>query len=384
MTMKALKRVLMAGMALAGGMMALNCAGTNRPAPAETEEYIWPLPPEPPRIKYIRSIHSELDVGYQKTLAQKISEAIFGRTRLRALKKPLSTHVDRAGRLYVVDTGWKSVVVFDFDRSRMDFLGTRGRGRLLNPLGITSDSEGNLYVADAGGARIMKYNKDLQFVTAFGGKTVLLRPTGMAVDTVRRRLYVVDTWLHQVKAFDYDSGKLLFTIGKDLPAAPDGVRAPEGTLDRYWNRGHDIGEFNFPTYIAVDKDGNIYVVDTLNFRVQIFSPEGRFLHTFGKVGRAPGQFFRPKGIGIDSEGHIYVADAAFNNIQIFDRQGRLLLFFGTFGSGLADLRMPAGLYIDKKDRIYVVDQFNLRVQVYQFLGGGPTRESELITEKERR
>jgi DNA-binding beta-propeller fold protein YncE len=128
----------------------------------------------------------------------------------------------------------------------------------------------------------------------------------------------------------------------------------------------------------------LYVVDTLNFRVQIFTPNGKFIKTFGEIGNLPGNFYRPKGIGLDSEGHIYVSDASFSNVQIFDQDGRLLLSFGAFGSGLADLRLPAGLYINEHDQIYVVDQFNNRIQVYQFLGAKPVREKDLITKKERR
>ncbi|MDQ7062930.1 MAG: 6-bladed beta-propeller [candidate division KSB1 bacterium] len=372
---------------LAGALfLQFGCGGTQKGKISNDtdEEYVWPLPPDPPRIKYLRSVHSEMDIGYEKTFAQKMTEALFGRTRMRALKKPLSAHVDKKGRLYVVDTGWRSVLIFDFEKRRLKFLGTKGAGRLLRPLGIASDDEGYLYVTDPGGYRIMKYDSTWKFVKAFGGKNVLLRPSGIAVNSKLKRVYVVDTWMHQVRAFDSETGKLLFAIGNDLQEAPEGVTAPEGTLDRYWNRGHETGEFNFPTYIAIDSEGNIYVVDTLNFRVQVFNADGKFLRSFGEIGRAPGQFFRPKGIGIDSEDHIYVADAAFNNVQIFDKQGRLLLFFGTFGSGLADLRMPAGLYIDQKDRIYVVDQFNHRVQIYQYLGGGPSLEKEVITEKQRR
>ncbi len=374
-------------LALAGALaFQLGCAGTQQQRASNDDdvEYVWPLPPDPPRIKYVRSVHSEMDIGYEKTFAQKLTEALFGRTRMRALKKPLSTHVDRKGRLYVVDTGWRSVLIFDFENRRLEFLGTKGTGRLLRPLGITSDEKGYLYVTDPGGYRVMKYDSTWKYVSAFGGKNLLLRPSGIAVNSRLNRVYVVDTWMHHVKVFDSNTGKLLFVIGNDFPEAPEGVKAPPGTLDRYWNRGHAEGEFNFPTYIAIDSEGNVYVVDTLNFRVQVFNADGKFLRSFGEIGRAPGQFFRPKGIGIDSEDHIYVADAAFNNVQIFDKQGRLLLFFGTFGSGLADLRMPAGLFIDHKDRIYVVDQFNHRVQIYQYLGGGPSLEQEVITEKQRR
>ncbi|MFQ5771056.1 MAG: hypothetical protein ACE5HX_11005, partial [bacterium] len=257
----------------------------------------------------------------------------------------------------------------------------KGKGRLLNPLGVTTDHLGHIYVTDAGGQRVMVYEANGKFLRAFGGKGILERPSGIAVNSKLGKIYVVDTWAHQVKVFDRNSGKLLFTIGKKGQKPSQII---DGALDQTWNRGKGEAEFRFPTQIAIGPDGRLYVVDTLNFRVQIFTPLGEFVKAFGEVGNLPGTFFRPKGIGLDSEGHIYVSDAAFSNVQIFDREGQLLLYFGSFGSGLADLRLPAGLYIDKQDQICVVDQFNNRIQVYQYLGSTPRKEKDLITEKERR
>ena len=85
-------------------------------------------------------------------------------------------------------------------------------------------------------------------------------------------------------------------------------------------------------------------MDSMNFRVQIFDPDGKFLRVFGKLGDSFGQFARPKGIGVDSEGHVYVVDSAFNNVQIFDETGRLLLFLvglGTRGASSGFLRVSS-------------------------------------------
>jgi DNA-binding beta-propeller fold protein YncE len=322
-----------------------------------------------------------MDVGWKRSLAQKIFESFFGRPPLRALKKPLSVHADALGRVLVVDSGWRKVLVFDFDKELLGIIGDKGRGLLLNPLGVTTDERGRIYVTDAGGKRVLVYNSEGNFLTAFGGRNQLVRPAGIAVNSTLGLVYVVDTWAHQIKVFGRDTGNLLFTIGRQAERPVDLI---EGALDQTWNRGDGDAEFRFPTWIAIGVDGQLYVVDTMNFRVQILAPNGKFIRKFGEPGNWPGSFFRPKGIGLDSEGHIYVADAAFNNVQIFDQEGRLLLNFGTFGSGLADLRLPAGLYVDPQDRIYVVDQYNHRVQVYQYLGGKPRKGEEQIAGKERR
>ncbi|MFQ5633580.1 MAG: hypothetical protein ACE5I1_32855, partial [bacterium] len=98
------------------------CSGTRRNTAGDIEDYVWPLPPEQPRIKFVKSIHSEMDVGRKRSFAQRIFETIFGRVTLRALKKPLAVHTDRRGRVLVVDTGWRKVLVFDFDNNKVDFL----------------------------------------------------------------------------------------------------------------------------------------------------------------------------------------------------------------------------------------------------------------------
>ncbi len=347
-------------------LILFSCAGTKKPQLPNPEDFVWPLPPAEPKIQFVRSIHSELDLGPRKrTLAQKIFETFFGRPRLRALRKPLNVHVDAAGHVYVADSHWRKVLIFDFPKKELDILGKSGRGMLLNPLGVTTDEKGDIYVTDAGGQRVVVYDALHHFKTAFGGKNVFVRPSGIAINPALDLIYVVDTWAHQIKVFSRKNYKFLFTIGRHVK---EGKKIAEGSLDQTWNRSDAPGEFDFPTNIAIDKEGNIYIVDTMNFRVQILDPRGNFINSFGKIGNVPGTFSRPKGIALDSEGHIYVSDAAFNNIQIFDKKGELLLFFGNFGSGLADLRLPAGMYIDRHDRIYVADQLNHRIQVYQYLG----------------
>ncbi len=381
------KRLLIRLAPLAGLLLATlvlsACAGSqNQRQQEDAEEYVWPLPPEQPRIRFVRSIHSELDVGQEKSLARKISEKIFGRSALRALRKPLAVHVDSRGRILVVDTGWHKVLMFDFAAKRMDILGKKGSGRLLNPIGVTTDAQDRIFVTDAGGGRIMVYSPEGKFLRAFGGKSVLLRPAGIVVNTELQRVYVVDTWAHQIKVFDSTNGSFLFAIGRNEPEPQgDAAAASGGALDQIWNRGSEPGEFRFPTFIALDENGTLYVVDTLNFRVQMFTADGKFIATFGEVGNMPGNMYRPKGISLDSDGHIYVADAAFSNIQIFNKDGRLLLNFGTFGSGTADMRLPADLYITKDDQIYVVDQFNHRIQVFQYLGGQQPGEQKPVTVK---
>ena len=124
-------------------------------------------------------------------------------------------------------------------------------------------------------------------------------------------------------------------------------------------------------------NGELYVSDTLNFRVQYFSADGDYLGSFGLPGETYGLFDKIKGIAVDSEGNIYVTDSRQDMVKIFDRDGRMLLFFGQKGQFYGDFEHPAGIFIDSQDRIYVADSLNRRVQAFQFLGGGDDGEDLL-------
>ncbi|MFQ5915162.1 MAG: 6-bladed beta-propeller [Nitrospinota bacterium] len=343
------------------GLLA-GCAAQIREEAAE--ELVWPLPPEVPRIKYVGELSKPTDVGKEKAASSRLIEAVLGirSEDSQILLKPYGVHGDQKARVYVADSATGKVVVFDRHARDVFVLGKRGLGQLGKAMGVTTGKDGRIYVADASGRRVVVYDPEGQFLKAMGGKEVLARPVGVAVDDERGRVYVADTWAHQVVAFDQE-GKVLFRIGKK--AEPREV--PTGASDHAWNRSSEKGEFRFPTNIALDRQGRLYVVDSINFRVQVFDPGGTFLFSFGRLGDGFGEFARPKGIALDSDGHIYVVDAAFNNVQIFDPRGRLLLFFGNIGRGRGEFWLPAGIAIDPSDKIYVVDQYNRRVQIFQYL-----------------
>ncbi len=316
---------------LFGVLLLLGCA------PKKKEEvFVWPPPPEKPRVVYLGSYRGEADFKRFDLL-----EALLGEKKIKIeLFKPYGVWA-KDEKIYVADTAFNAIFIFDLKEKKVKLI-----GGFMGLIDVEGDSEGRIWASDAKAGIVYALNEEGRVLMGIG-RGILKRPTGLAIDEKRRRIYVVDTAEHNVKVFSLDSGKHLFTIGR---------------------RGTGNGEFNFPTNIAVDRrTGNIVVVDTLNFRVQIFDSEGRFIRKFGSPGNRPGNLYRPKGVGVDSDGNIWVADAAFDNFQIFDQNGRLLLFVGGPGSGPGRFHLPAGLYIDEKDRVYVVDQFNRRVQVFQYI-----------------
>ena len=123
----------------------------------------------------------------------------------------------------------------------------------------------------------------------------------------------------------------------------------------------------FPTYVTVDGQGNVYVADTLNSRVEEFDADGKYLRSYGERGNSWGMFDKPKGVAVDNFGNLYVVDAGWSNVQIFNQKKQILMFFGGRGQIPGMLRTPTAIAIDKNNRIYIGDFLNHRVEVYQLV-----------------
>lgn len=311
---------------------------------------VYPPPPDTPRFVYERTLLYSDDVE-EYTTAMRFRDFALGESRkVKGLVKPFDIAV-RHGRVYVSDTVQRSVVVFDIPGKHFREIGAMAPGELVKPLGIDIGPDDRLYVCDVGARRVMVYDTAGKFERMLGADLPLQRPSDVALNADGTRLYIVDTGgvnsdMHHVYVLDTASGKLIRRIGR---------------------RGSGDGEFNLPLQAAVAPDGTLYVVDSGNFRVESFDPDGNFLSSFGSVGRFPGQFARPKGIAVDPAGNVYVVDTAFGNLQIFDRNGQLLMFLGERGEAgyPGKFMLPAGVDVDADGRVYMVDQFFRKVDVFR-------------------
>jgi sugar lactone lactonase YvrE len=180
---------------------------------------------------------------------------------------------------------------------------------------------------------------------------------------------VADVTLDQVLVYDADSLKLLRKIGTT-------------------GHNHELttsGDFARPTGLAVDADGNLYVCDTLNNRIEIFDADGKFVSAFGKAGDGPGYFARPKGIAIDSDGHIWVADGMQDRVQVFNRDARLLITFGGHGILPGQFQGLVGIATDKNNRVFTSEMYPGRVQQFRYVTDAEAeqllKERELQREK---
>ncbi len=328
----------------------------------DTSNLVWPQPPELARIRYLDMYTGEkfdpaiMDKpkrqkkNWKDVLAGAQSEAE------KNIKIPLQfirvygVAADSKGNIYAADQAVGAVFIIDPATKEAQLIrnGADARFGLIN--GLAMDDNDRLFVSDSRFRHVLVFNAKHQ-QEAVIGTGVLSDPGGMALDRENRFLYVVDTDKDQVVVFDADSYKVLRTIG---------TTGKKHTLT-------DPGNFSLPTNAAVDGEGNLYVTDTLNNRVEIFDPEGAFISEFGKAGDGPGRFARPKGIAVDRDGHIWVVDEIQSRVQVFDRQGRLLIYFGEQGPFPGQFQAAYGIAIDQKDRVIVSEQFPGRVQAFQYV-----------------
>ncbi len=374
----------------AAAIGALVAAGTGLGWPAmavaqdAVQELVWPLPPDVPRIRYVGALRSESDIGKKGSFLGGLSRAITGKgSGDLSILRPNDVYAADSMRVFVSDGAAGAVMVFDRGAGEVRIIGGKeGFGALMKPMGLGGDGRGRVYVADPSAHRVVMFGPNEEFLAAFGGPSQLLNPVDVAVDADADRIYVADSYLHQVVVYNH-AGAIVQRLGRhvgDLAAkrvqagaagdsSSHGVQAHyQGTSrDLVENRGAEPGEFRYPLSVAVAPDGTLYVSDGLNFRVQAFDREGTHLFSVGRLGDTPGSLARPKGIAVDPDGHLYVVDGAFNNLQVFDGQGQLLMSFGSVGVGPGQFWLPMGIHIDRHGTIYVADRYNDRIQMFQYL-----------------
>jgi hypothetical protein len=307
-------------------------------------DYVWPPPPDRARIKLDTVIEGRRDVEGRSRLGKLLIGA-SPEGPYDKLNKPYAVDFDPQGRLLVTDWGSSALLRFDREGGRMDVFGTRGTMALQQPLGLGVGPDGRIYVADVGLARVVAYDAEGDVVAVYGRPGELTNPTDAAVSPDGKRLYVTDSKEHRVVVFDIASAERLTTFGR---------------------RGVEDGELNFPTALVFGPEGNLFVLDQINARVQLFAADGEFIDRFGELGRVPGSFTRPKDVAVDEVGFIYVTDNAFNNVQLFDADFTLLTFVGSGGQQPGQFLGASGVAVHG-DLFAIVDQLGHRLQVFRFI-----------------
>ncbi|MEW9052374.1 MAG: 6-bladed beta-propeller [Neobacillus sp.] len=264
-----------------------------------------------------------------------------------SLNKPMDVASSNSF-IYVTDTNNKRVVVFDLSGAPIFNFGEQGNkeGQFNFPYGIAVDSNNRVFVADLYNGNISIFDEKGKFIDYFAPQyskdKVISSPGGLRI--IDNKVYLTD--IESSKAFVFSmEGELILEVG-----------AP----------GSEDGQFIAPNAITADKEGNIYVVDSGNQRVQVFNKDGEFVSIInGSKGGGGSAFVNPRGIGIDQRGIIYVVSNLTHIIYGFNQEGNQVFQFGSMGEANGQFYLPNGLFIDEKDNVYITDTLNQRVSVFK-------------------
>jgi sugar lactone lactonase YvrE len=319
----------------------------------QKKRYFWPPSAQDAKIEYIKFIQADADV--LKISMSKIEAAIFGKERPTPLfKSPFDVYSDGHGKIYVSEPSQRLVHILDLQKGELGRLKGHSDDRVLDlksPTGLSGTTDGKVYVVDSRANAILIFGPDGRHLDQWDFDDIE-RPLSVCVDEVRGRVFVVAPDQHKVFVLSQKNGAVLSSFGV---------------------HGNAPGEFNFPLDLDLDQDGNVYVLDSMNARVQVFSPEGEFLRMFGERGTALGSFQLAKGIAVSHSGHVYVTDSMANRFVVFDLAGNYLLTIGgrfTVSSGEVapgGFYLPGGLDVDADGKIWIIDSLNRIVHQFQYL-----------------
>lgn len=341
---------------------------------ADFSKIVWPNPPAITRIRYINYWSGEKFVDPKTNAPQKkkaswmervagvaTGETVDSRPRWQ-LVVPNGVAVDSKGKVYVADSKVRAVFIVDPETGKYEMIKSGVDAKFQWLTGIMIDETDRLFVSDSGMKRVNVFDPQHKLESTITEK--LMDPGGIAIDEENRLLYVTDAEQDLVQVYDADPPyKYIRSLGK--PDTKHTSTVP--------------GEFSKPTAVAVDKDGNVYVSDTWNNRIESFDAEGNFIRTFGKAGDGPGYFARPKGISIDGDGHLWICDQVQDRVQVYTPEGRLLIYMGGHGLMPGEFQSLVNIVVDKNNRVFTTEQMPGRLQMFRYVNN-----EEAKAELERR
>ncbi|MBN1817170.1 MAG: hypothetical protein JW828_07390 [Sedimentisphaerales bacterium] len=271
--------------------------------------------------------------------------------------------------------------------------GRTGRGpcEFAYPRVIEITEKEELYVCDKTG-RIQRFTGEGVLLGSFTMPQIETGlPVGMSMGP-DGNLYVADTHYHRVMVFT-PNGQILREFGAfgetdgcfiyptDIAFDRDGrifvseyggndrisVFTPEGHfLFCFGEFGDGQGQFSRPNALCMDPGNDVlYIVDSCNHRIAVYTPQGNLIRYLGAVGREPGQFRYPYDLTLMNDGTLVVCEYGNNRIQLLDSNGGCRRIYGGPGREPGQLAYPWGVVVDRRDRAYIVDAGNDRIQVWQ-------------------
>jgi sugar lactone lactonase YvrE len=324
----------------------------------DLSKFVWPNPPAITRIRYTGYWSGEKLVEKKQQKKSSWMERLSGiatgstpgdfKPRWQLIS-PNGIAVDSKNLVYIADSKVRAIFIVNVETGEYSMIKNGSNAKFQWLVGLAIDDSDRLFAADSAMRHVAVFDKDHRFEGAISEG--LRAPGGLAIDNENRLLYVTDAEQDLVLVYDADPPfKLLRKMGK--PGTEHTSTEP--------------GEFAKPAGVAVDKDGNVFVSDSWNNRIEMFDADGVFIKAFGEAGDGPGYFARPKGISIDGDGHIWVADGMQDRVQVFTPEGRLRIYMGEHGILPGQFQSLANVLVDKNNRVFTTELFPGRLQVFRY------------------
>lgn len=258
------------------------------------------------------------------------------------LYRPTEVAVDSKGDIYIADTFKNRILVFDKNGKYITRFGKSGakQGEIQLPSAITVSEDGRIFVLQHTRGKVTIFNAKKEVVWEVDV------PYPLAATVKDKKLYVAT-----------DRGVMIGDLNGKL-------------LSAFGTKGRNKGQFNRPTGIAVDNKGNIYVADSMNYRLSAYTKEGKHLWDAGApidpqnaIMARERKFGLPVSVTLADDGLLYVMDAFNGEIYMFDTDGRQRGIVGEWGKDDGQFYYPGGIASMGGELFAVADKFNDRVQV---------------------
>ncbi|MEP0845727.1 MAG: hypothetical protein HRF50_02775 [Phycisphaerae bacterium] len=261
-----------------------------------------------------------------------------------AMMMPTDAAVGADGRILVADGVNDRVLAFEPDGIRATVIDSAGARALSQPTGLDVDAAGRVWIADTGNRRIVALSADgglaFELDLSDGPAAAPVDLTDVAADPDGVRVWFVDNNNHRLGQFEPQTGVRSF-LGQS---------------------GESLGQFRYPFQAVCAPNGDLFVTDVINGRVQVFGRAGRPAATISAYGVELGDLYRPKGVALDREGNVWVSDSIMGVVQVFRSTGLLLDVLRDPGGDPLRFEAPTGLAFDRDGNLLVIELSASRIR----------------------
>ncbi len=261
------------------------------------------------------------------------------------------------------------------------------QARLNEPKGVTIDCHGNVYVADSENHVVRKVDRATGVISTVAG---IYEDDDMH-SAVERNSPARRTDEDPLAEGTGEAGSAKFTQQADLSGTVRYWMNQSATsIKRYGGDGRTAvqAQLNFPTAVAVDRKGNLYIADTMNHRVRMVDSETGIISTLAGTGQArfsgdggpahQAALNEPAALAVDDGGQLYIADQSNHRVRVVDLKTGVIRTVAGTGIATYDgdgkpavdtaLAGPSGLALTG-NRLYIADTFNGRVRCVELSSG---------------